>query len=331
MTTRTAARLALGLPADPWGPLHLPTADTERVRELIDAAIDGRAIVQIVGETGIGKTQAILTALRARPTLDLDRDLIRVSRLDREQRTIADVVRAIFRTLGQPIPTGGAEARDIELRRVLGQATRIVGGRPTRPLVVMLDDAHLLHWRTIDALKGLREHDWQGVAPLVGVILVGQRDALATRREIRQRSDTLHCAGLSTAEASTALRRAMGGSATEEAIDILASAGGGAPRTWNDLIERSDAAILHAIQAGHTRVERMDAHLAIGADLRELARASGVTQADIARQTGISETQVSRILSGERKDRAAQDRIRALLAGSIAGPSPQAKQAVGGQ
>jgi type II secretory pathway predicted ATPase ExeA len=325
---RILTRKAFGLPTDPWSRLHLATADTGRVRDMIGAAIDDCALVSVVGQTGIGKSRAFAAALRDRPGFDPERDLIRVRRLDRERRTIGDVVTAIYHHLGQPRPTG-AEARDIELRRVLGQAAAVRDGRTTRRLVLMLDDAHLLHWRTIDALKGLREHDWMGVAPLIGVVLLGQRDPLGTRKEIRQRADTLTLHGLATAEARVALEQTVARALSDDALDTLAEHAAG--RTWNDLIESVDTALRHAQAAGHTQVEHIDAVQATGAGLRELAQAVGISQAEIARKlnTGgrgrpVSETQVSRVMSGERKDADLQDRIAALLLGGDKQPQAAA-------
>lgn len=309
---RILTRKAFGLPTDPWSKLNLTTADSGRVRDMCDAAIENCALISIVGATGIGKSHAFRSALRDRPGFDAERDLIRVRRLDRERRTIGDVVTAIYYHLGQSRPTG-AEARDIELRRVLGQAAAVRDGRTTRHLLLMLDDAHLLHWRTIDALKGLREHDWMGVSPLIGVVLLGQRDPLGTRKEIRQRADTLTLHGLTGAEAAAAMSATVARALTPDAHQVLAEHAGG--RTWNDLIESVDTALAIAHAAGHKQVEQIDAIQATGAGLRELAKAIGITQADIARQVGASETQVSRIMSGERKDADLQGRITDILLG----------------
>lgn len=320
---RTLTRRAFGLPADPWGRLELKTADSHRVHDMVSTAIEDRALVSIVGPTGMGKSRAFRAALQGRPGFDSERHLVRVRRLDRERRTIADVVTALYAHLGRPKPRGGAEERDIDLRRVLGEAVRVERGRPTVPLIVMLDDSHLLHWRTIDALKGLREHDWMGASPLLGVVLLGQSDPLAARKEIRQRADTLHLAGLTLREAELALEHAVAPALSAEAKGALAANAAGG--TWNDLIESVDVALAIAQAEGHQQVERVDAIRATGAGLRDIAKAVGVSQAEIARQVGASETQVSRVLSGERQDRALQDRITALLLGS----SPAKTQAAG--
>lgn len=321
---RTLTRRAMGLPSDPWSNLHIPTADVHRVRDMVSSAIEDRGLVSIVGATGMGKTRAFRAALLERPGFDAERDLVRVRRLDRERRTIADVVTALYLHLGRPKPRGGAEERDIDLRRVLGERVQVERGRPSRPLVVMLDDAHLLHWRTIDALKGLREHDWMGASPLLGVVLLGQSDPLSSRKEIRQRADTLHLAGLAKAEAERAIDASVARALTAEARQVLATHAAGG--TWNDLIESIDIALGIAQAEGHGQVTQVDAIRATGAGLRDLAKAVGISQAEIARQAGVSETQVSRILSGERKDQEVQEKITAILLGGVL---PAQKQAAG--
>ncbi|WP_295441582.1 AAA family ATPase [uncultured Thiodictyon sp.] len=308
---RHLTRKAFGLTRDPWARLRLDTADTSRVRDMLDSAINDQALVQIVGETGMGKSTAFWSGLAGRTDFTPQTDLVEIVRLDRDRRTIADAVSAIYRTLGLPRPTRG-EDRDAQLRQVLGQATRERdGGR--RTLLLVVDDAHRLHWQTVDALKGLRELAWMGRSPLIGIVLLSQRDALGSRKEIRQRADTLHMAGLTTAEVATALDRTVGHLIAPEALPIITSHAAG--RTWNDMIECTDIALSLALTADHQKVERIDALQATGAGLKAIAEASGISQADLARQTGSSETTISRVLSGQREDRALQSRIADILMG----------------
>jgi len=325
---RHLARRALGLRTDPWVRLRLATVDTGRVRDMLDAAIDDAALIQIVGETGAGKSTAFWGGLRERPGYDPESDLVQVYRLDRDQRTIADAVSAIYRTLGTPRPTRG-EDRDAQLRQVLGQATRDRADGTRRKLLLLLDDAHHLHWRTVAALKGLRELQWMGRGPLIGVCLLAQRDVLSRTKEIRQRADTLTMAGLAQSEVNAALDTTVVQVLTPDARAILGEHGAG--RTWNDLIEMVDTALILAAQSGHRQVERADALQATGLGLRAIAEAVGMSQAEIARQTGSSPTQVSRILSGERTDAALQERIaQLLLSGTPAADTPR-QAAAGGR
>lgn len=326
---RILLRQAFGLTTDPWAKLDLQTADTQAVSAMVGAAIRDRSLVQIVGPTGQGKSHAFRRAGWGIDGYHPDRDLITLARLDREARTIADIVTAIYRTLNRPRPLGSAEVRDYQLRQVLGEASTIIGGKVTRHLVLMLDDAHLLHWRTIVALKGLREVHWQGVSPLIGIVLLSQRDCLGRTKEIGQRADTYTMSGPTKAETRAALEQTVTRALTPEAIGAIADAAGPG-RTWNDLIECVDRSLAIAQAAGHRQVELIDAVQASGGGLREMARAVGISQAEIARQTELSETTVSRIFSGERKDAEAQARIASLLMSTPASSTQVPARAVGG-
>lgn len=316
---RILTRRAFGLPTDPWAKIHIDTADAGRVVDMIDAAVRDRALVQIVGDPGVGKSTALWRAIDAHPLLDREADLIHVQRLDRESRSIADVVSAIYRTLGEPRPTR-AEDRDAQLRQVLGRATRERSeGREHRRLLLLLDDAHHLHWRTVSALKGLRELAWLGRSPLIGVCLLSQRDVLSRTAEIRERADTVHLSGPTTDEASAAIEQAVGDIATEQARATLA----GAARTWNRLIWHVDTALAAAQADGSRTIEHRHALQAIGTDartLRQLLDASGRTHADIAREAGVSKSTLSHVLAGRRADQGLTDRLAAILTADTATP-----------
>jgi type II secretory pathway predicted ATPase ExeA len=324
---RILTRRAFGLPSDPWSRIHIDTADAGRVADMADAAIRDHALVQIVGDAGAGKSTALWRAIDAHPLLDREADLIHVQRLDRESRTIADVVSAIYRTLGEPRPTR-AEDRDAQLRQVLGRATRErAEGREHRRLLLLLDDAHHLHWRTISALKGLRELSWLGRAPLIGVILLSQRDVLSRTAEIRERADTVHLSGPTAAEADTALHQAAGAILSDQARAILA----GSARTWNRLIWQLDAALAAAQADGSRTIEHRHALAAVGTDartLRQLAEDSGRTHTDLAREAGVSKSHLSHVLSGRRADDALAQRLAALLTSDI--PAADQPRAAGG-
>lgn len=314
---RILTRRAFGLPADPWADVRIDTADAAAVGDMVEAAVGSgtgydQAMVQIVGPTGAGKSTAVWSAL-SRAGLDLDADVIQVARLDRRRATIADVVSAIYRTLGQPRPTRG-EDRDAQLRQVLGQAaaTRRPGvGR--RRLVLVLDNLHHVHHATRSALKDLRELAWLGRAPLLGVILLSQRDMLHACAEIRERSDTYLMTGPSAEDAEAAMAEVLGARIAADARAAIAAR----VSTWNRLIWDVDQALSLAQAAGHHCIEIDDALRAVGADLADLIRRSDRTQADIARMLGVSQTSVSRAVSGQRPDAALEERIRDVLLGDL--------------
>jgi type II secretory pathway predicted ATPase ExeA len=295
---RVLTRKSFGLPSDPWSSIRIDTADAGRVADMCDAAVDDSYIIQIVGSTGVGKSTALRAALDARNDIDPKTDLIEVLRLDRESRTIADVVSAIYRQLGAQRPTR-AEDRDAQLRMILGEATRRSGptGKPRR-LLLLLDDAHFLHWRTISAIKGLRELTWIGRGPALGIILLSQRDILGRSAEIRERSDSVHLAGPTADEAATALHRAFGQIIEAEAIEVLASGA----RTWNRLIWLSDQALDLASQDGDRTIRRAHAIRAVGRKLKDIHAERPIPLQQLANTTGASKGHISRVIAGKRQD-----------------------------
>ena len=247
------ARLALGLPADPWARLEIDTADRRRVEAAARAAADG-GLAMVVGPRGSGKTLGWRTALRGRD------DVVEPLRLDRERLTIADVATAIVAQLSGETPRHSAEAR-------AAQARRLLVGRQGRGVLVV-DDAHLLHHQTLRALKRLREMRWSGDGPLVGALLVAQRDRLDAVPEVGLRTDRARLAGLSVAEAETALRSALAGAADQEAIAALAAAPAG--RNWLDLRALADGAAEAAAARGAERIAAEDVRAALGEKPRPL-------------------------------------------------------------
>lgn len=323
---RVLTRKTFGLPPDPWSGIRLDTADAGRVADMVDAAIDDSYIVQIVGSTGIGKSTALRAALERRADFDPQADLIEVLRLDRESRTIADVVSAIYRQLGAQRPTR-AEDRDAQLRMVIGEATRQHGptGRPRR-LLLLLDDAHYLHWRTISAVKGLRELTWIGRAPALGIILLSQRDMLGRTAEIRERSDSVQLSGPTVDEAATALHRALGAAISPDAIETLA----GSARTWNRLIWHTDQALDHASRDGKRCIERVHAIRAVGRSLKDLHAERPVPLPQLAAATGASKSHISRVIAGQRRDDNLSAALTDILLADQADPASSPLRAAGG-
>ncbi len=239
-------RQHFGLPADPCTSLDLDTIDSQRAGDLVRAAVEAQAFVSILGPAGSGKTRAVRQAL----TQDGVR-VVEPIRLGRERMHIGDIETALVRDLSDERPRRSGEARSHQVRRILGAASR------ERPVVLTLDDGHLVHGQTLRALKRLRELTWLGRAPLLGVVLIGQMDRLAGIRELDLRSDRLWLAGLTASEVRVALggfRAALEESAVER---ICASH---AARNWLELQRIVDLAIAEAIAQGARRVT--GAHLA---------------------------------------------------------------------
>ena len=234
-----------GLPPDPWAELDIATADAVRATALVNAAVQAHAFVSLVGPRGAGKTCAVRRALH---------DGVKVVeplRLQRERLHLGDIETAIVRDLSDERPRRSAEARTGQVRRILRTAA-------TRHNVVLLiDDAHVLHHATLRGLKRLRElgaANRRGV--LLGVVLVGQSDRTEQAAEVRLRSDRLHFAGLTVAEAKAAVEAVLNGDRTRidlDALDVLA--GADRARNWLDLEALVDDCLAAAMERGASAVD----------------------------------------------------------------------------
>jgi type II secretory pathway predicted ATPase ExeA len=237
-----------GLPADPWAGCHLPTTDATRVAQAVEAAAEAQLLVSILGARGAGKTHAVRQALRGLRDIQTVEPL----RLGRERLHIGDVESAIIRELApHERPRRSGEARSHQVRRVLGQGAR------THPVILLVDDAHVLHRATLRALKRLRELSWLGVARLLGIVLLGQADRAASIPELGLRSDRLWLAGLLPEEAETALEQALNRRGRAIVIEPEATAALGASaqaRNWLDLAALADDCLLEAAARGEDRI-----------------------------------------------------------------------------
>lgn len=246
---RIHARQHFGLGVDPWARLVIETADAVRVASMVEAAVEAQAFVSILGVRGAGKTRAVRAALRGHARVRVVEPL----RLTRERLHMGDIETAIVRDLSDEAPRRSGEARSHQVRRILGPASR------EDRIVLLLEDAHVLHHATVTALKRLRELAWLGRSPLLGVALVGQRDRTEKLPEVALRSDRVTLAGLSREEAVRALDAAgYAGVFADPALARVASHE--RARNWLDLQALADECLAAASAAGAKRVEA--AHVA---------------------------------------------------------------------
>ena len=265
-------RRRFGLPADPWGGAPaLDTADAIRVGHLVRAAAEAGILVSIHGQRGAGKTRAVLGALGR-----INVQLVEPLRLDRERLHLGDIQGAIVRELSDgETPRHSGEARSGQTRRVLGAASL------RGPVVLWIDDAHLLHSSTLKGLKRLLEVRWKGRGPLLGIVLSGQADRTAAVPEVGLRSDRTECAGLTVAEAERAVRAALGQCIEPEAVRALC--GRDAARNWLDLQALVDTCLAAAAARGEERITTGAVDAALGTAAADRAPASDAEVADFLR------------------------------------------------
>ncbi len=234
-------RSHFNLAPDPWRNLNIKTADAERVAVMAQAAAEHQAMVSILGPRGAGKSHALRATLNGK-----DVKLVEPLRLTRDKMHMGDIESALIRDLSDESPRRSGEARSHQVRRVVGNASQ------RHNIVLLIDDAHVLHHRTLRSLKRLRELRWLNKSPLLGIILVGQKDKMQGVDEVRLRSDPLWLEGLSASEAAIALSRVVGKVADKEAIARLAS--GTDARNWLDLQALVDACLARTIARGETTI-----------------------------------------------------------------------------
>lgn len=234
-------RQYFGLPANPWSNAQ-PTADSARVATLVGAAIQSQAFISILGARGSGKTWAVRAALEEHTVTAVE-----PLRLTRDKLHMGDIETALVRELSDESPRRSGEARSYQVKRILGEFSR------TTPVVLVIDDAHVLHHQTLRALKRLRELAWLSRSPLLGIVLIGQHDKTRAIDEVRLRSDHLWFEGLTAKEIAAAVRSATGKLFDDAAVQAIADSGLAA--NWLDLHAIVDACLAVALAEGLARID----------------------------------------------------------------------------
>ena len=221
------------------------TGDYRRVCIAVAAAVAEGAMISIIGERGVGKTCALWRALRSNQVGPVE--IIEPLRLDRERMHIGDIQTAIIEQLSQGRETvrHSSEARAGQTRRLLK-----AGKRP----VLVIDEAHLLHHATVRALKRLRELGSRGMpGGLLSIILVGQHDPTANIAEVALRTDTLHLAGLTTAERRRVVELILGPCADSDAREMIIQSDAAA--NWLELLRLIDDCLVAGMDSKTLQAE----------------------------------------------------------------------------
>ena len=231
------------LSPDPWEDLDLRTADAACVTKLVRAAVSARAFVSILGARGSGKTHAVRAALQ-----ETGAQVVEAWRVDRERLHLGDLQVALVRELSDETVRRSGEARSGQVRRLLDAAAE------DRPPLLLIDDSHCLHSQTVRGLKRLRELGaWRRKRKVrLGIILVGQTDRTERVAEVGLRSGRMWLAGLSRAEADTALDRVLAKRIEPAARKALARSL--RARGWLDLQALADECLVEALARGEDTI-----------------------------------------------------------------------------
>lgn len=198
-----------GFERDPFKHCNFKTGDGLRIKSILKMAVNSSAMVSVIGERGMGKSEAISAALN-----QLKARQVIVRSADKDHLLITDIEYAMIYDLSDETPKRGREIRARQLRRILGEASS------KQNVVLVIEEGHRLHGQTLRALKTLREMDWMGKKELFSVVLVGQSDPMAKRgvSEVRLRSDSVHMRGLTQGEVGGYIQATVGRVFTEDAV-----------------------------------------------------------------------------------------------------------------
>jgi type II secretory pathway predicted ATPase ExeA len=209
--TRLELFVNLGLRKDPFKGVVYETGDSIRVRKILTMAVESRAMVNIIGERGIGKTESVKAALAR-----IGAKVVTVEKSDKDRVTIGDIEMAMILDLCSEQPKGG-EKLSRQVRPILGAAA--AKGKT----VLLLEEAQRLHVATLKSLKTLREKSWMGESELFTVVLVGQSNPMARAglAEVQLRTDCVWMQGLTSMEAAGYVQETLGRFFEAAAIEAL--------------------------------------------------------------------------------------------------------------
>jgi type II secretory pathway predicted ATPase ExeA len=209
-----------GFTRDPFRRLSMKSSDHTRVNKVVGMAVSDRSMVSVVGERGIGKSNAVRAALGSLNNVRL----VCPYANDINKLLISDIEQAIIFDLSSEKPKRGREVRARQLRRIIGEASTRMD------IALVIEEAHHLHGMTLRSLKRLREMEWMGEAQLFSIILVCQSDPMNKPgvSEVRLRSDSINMKGLSQREVVEFISSTMGTVVEEKAAQEISKLPGSA-------------------------------------------------------------------------------------------------------
>lgn len=258
-------------------------------RRIIESVSEPGGILAVIGEIGIGKTIATIDGLASFE--DIGNNIIWCRQLDKENLRIGVIVSALIRYFNE-LPRKDIDARTEQLRRLLGQAYQ-----NEKKTILVIDEAHVLHYQTLRSLKRLLELNFSNQIGLVSIIMVGPPqlyEKLNQVQEISLRTDILEMRQLSSDETKEFLRFVLDWNRVKldnEVIDYLSQ------KNHNPL------RLVITVDKINELQKRLGQTLSLSklktqffSPLRQKIEQSGMSQRQIALKAGISATALNQVL-----------------------------------
>lgn len=292
------------------------TADQTRIGHAVRMAVTDKSLLVVSGRRGMGKTTAVSRALSAMAK-DGGLAIIQPNRVEVEQIRAGDLLVSAILDLSDERPKQQREPR-------FRQAARIIGiGSTKKSVVLLIEEAHSLSYHTILTLKRLREVSYQGVFPLLSIILVGQRNPLLYSRaldEVRLRSMSVDMQGITAQEATEIIQTAVGKVFEPDAVRFAAQS----TPVWIDLQNILACAMTHAVAMARQTVTVEDVRIAAReidptssaatiSNLGEVAKSLGIGTKTLAEKAGVTESQAMHALAGRAVNPEARTRLANYL------------------
>lgn len=281
----------MGFTSDPFKQMRMRSNDFSRINRFINLTIKGRGMVSVVGERGIGKSNAVRAALHSIKEVRS----VHIHANDINKLLISDIEQALILDLSNEKPKRGREIRARQLRRIVGEATR------RTEVVVIIEEGHHLHGMTLRSIKRLREMEWMGESELFSIVLVCQSNPMCKQgvAEVRIRADAIHMEGLLREEINNFITGTVGKAFDNEAIEAIADLPDS--HNYEDLKSILVGLMETALFAGRKQVLIDDVETMYHTgNLEEMRTRVGVSKAHLARETGLSQPTVSKLLKNEK-------------------------------
>jgi len=272
--------------------IYQSKAVREVKRRIIDAIAEPGGILAVIGEIGIGKTIATIDALGAFE--EFGHRIIYCRQPDKERLRISVIINGMIRYFGET-PRKDIDARTEQLRRLLGQAQQ-----DSKKVILVIDEAHALHYQTLRALKRLLELNFGRRIGLLTVVLVAQPEIYEKLNQIEEvalRTDILEMRPLTREESKEFLKFVADWNRVDldaGVCDFLA-ARAEVPLRLVVAVDRVNE--LGRRIGAKVTVNRLKQYVIL--PLRRKMEDSGLSLRKVAQKTGFSPSTISQVLGGK--------------------------------